>query len=122
MVFSADGRMLASAALDPTISPGESGATLRVFSIGDGKQLIRVPLPETPLYIGFSSDQAFLEVAVGDQDIRLVRFPIQAQGLIENACARMGRNLSEEEWARYLGDAPPGKTCIELNPAAAEVQ
>ena len=122
MVFSADGRMLASAALDPTISPGESGATLRVFSIGDGKQLIRVSLPETPHYIGFSSDQAFLEVAVGDQDIRLVRFPIQAQGLIENACGRMGRNLSENEWARYLGDAPPRKTCIELNPAAAEVQ
>jgi WD40 repeat protein len=122
MAFSADGRMLASVARDPTVAPGEGGATLRVFNIDDGKQLIRVPLPETPHYVGFSADQAFLEVAVGDEDIRLERFPTHAQGLIENACARVGRNLSEEEWARYLGDAPPRKTCIKLNPAAAEVQ
>jgi WD40 repeat protein len=120
MVFSGDGQMLASAALDPTRTAEGSGATLRVFGL-TGKELIRIPLAEMPLYIGFSPDRAFLEVAVGDKDIRLLRFPIHAQGLIEDACARMGRNLTEGEWARYLGDTPRRKTCIELNPAAAEI-
>jgi len=51
LVFSADGQMLASAAVDPTTV--ENGTTLRIFSVGAAKELIRVPLAETPLYIGF---------------------------------------------------------------------
>jgi len=36
--------------------------------------------------------------------------------------ARLGRNLTQQESARYLGDPSDTKTCIELNPAAAAVQ
>jgi WD40 repeat protein len=121
IAFSGDGRLLASVALDPTVT-WEGGATLRVFSIDDERQLIRVPLPEVPLHIGFSADHAFLEAVVGEEDIRLVRFPIHSQDLIEQACALMGRNLSEDEWNRYLHDAPPRKTCAKLNAAAARIK
>jgi WD40 repeat protein len=121
IVFSRDGQLLASTAVDPTRMAVEKRETLRVFSI-TGKELIRVPLDETPVYMSISPDQAFLEVAVGDKDIRLVRFPIRAQDLIEDACSRVTRNLKQAEWVRYLPDTPYRETCTELNPAAAEVE
>jgi hypothetical protein len=31
--------------------------------------------------------------------------------MIAAACARLTRNLSEEEWRRYVGDEPRRKTC-----------
>ena len=122
IVFSSDGELLASVAVDPTLPPGEGGATLRVFEVNTEKELIRVPLPETPHFIAFSPDRAFLQIAVGIRHLRLERFPIRAHGLIEEACARVGRNLSEEEWTRYLGEVPYRKTCTELNPAALDIQ
>jgi hypothetical protein len=133
LVISPDGKMVFS--LGRKRATGfEAGATIfeaegedrvvqvtRVFSI-TGKELIRVPLDETPVYMSISPDRAFLDVAVGDKDLRLVRFPIHAQDLISDACSRLGRNLTEAEWARYVVGAPYRKTCIELNPAAAEIQ
>lgn len=122
LAFSADGGLLASAAVDPRLSwPGQQ-ATLRVFDLATQRELIRVPLPEVPHVIGISTDKAFLEIVVGWKNLRLERFPIDARGLIDEACARVGRNLTDPEWARYLGDAPYRKTCNELNPAALEIQ
>lgn len=40
--------------------------------------------------------------------------PLQPARLIEIACSRLGRNLSEADWRRYLRDAPYRKTCPEL--------
>jgi WD40 repeat protein len=133
MVFSPDGQMLASAAIDPTRPGEEQLATLRVFNIMGKVEILRVPSRDTDSrsgwlgreklhLIGFSPDQAFLEIAVGDKDIRLVRFPIRAQDLIEDACSRVTRNLKPAEWARYLPDTPYRETCPKLNPAAVEVE
>ena len=72
--------------------------------------------------MGFSPDRAFLEIAVGNKHIRLERFPLRAQDLIEDACARVGRNLTEAEWSRYMEDTPYRVTCPKLNPAAVDVQ
>ncbi len=124
IVFSTDGKLLASVALDPTQTDehDDNDATLRVFDIAAETELIRARLTEQHAYIGFSSDHAFLNAAFGDEDIRLEQFPIHPQDLIDKACARMGRNLTEEEWVRYLGKTPYQKTCKELNPAAAEIE
>ena len=122
IVFSDDGALLASVAVDATQTPGKGAATLRVFEVSTEKELIRIPLPETPHFIAFSSDRAFLQIGVGNRHLRLERFPIRARGLIEEACARVGRNLSDAEWERYLGDLPARNTCTELNPAALEIR
>jgi hypothetical protein len=34
--------------------------------------------------------------------------------LVAEACARLTRNLSPEEWRQYLGDEPYRKTCPGL--------
>jgi hypothetical protein len=125
IVFSSDGQMLASTAINPTRSPRDKRRTLRVFNITGRKESIRVPLAETLRYVGFSPDGAFLDIAVGDKDIRLARLPIHPQDLIADACARVDRNLTSAEWARYLnffGDMPYRETCMEVNPAAAEIR
>jgi hypothetical protein len=36
------------------------------------------------------------------------------EDLIAEACARLTRNLTQEEWERYLGDEPYRKTCPDL--------
>jgi hypothetical protein len=36
--------------------------------------------------------------------------------LIDEACARLTRNLTPEEWRQYLGDEPYRKTCPNLPP------
>jgi WD40 repeat protein len=122
VVFSSDGTLLASVTENPTRSEQERGATLRVFDVRLATELIRVPLHETPLFMGFSPDRAFLEIAVGNKHIRLERFPLRVQDLIEDACARVGRNLTAAEWSRYMEDTPYRVTCPKLNPAAVDVQ
>jgi len=122
MVFSADGRMLATATHDPTMTDGERVDTLRVFYIGSQKELVRAPLGETALRFRFSDDKAFLEIATGWRHIRTERLPLRPNDLIEDACARVARNLTPEEWSRYLGDSPFRETCPVLNPAAMEIR
>ena len=45
-------------------------------------------------------------------DIVVLRQPLQAQDLIAEACSRVTRNLTEDEWAKYVGpEIPYRKTC-----------
>jgi len=123
VVFNADGTLLASVTENPTLPEKERVATLRVFDVRSAKEVMRVPLHGgAPLFIGFSPDGAFLEIVVGERHLRRERFPLRVEGLIEDACSRVSRNLTEEEWVRYFGDIPYRQTCSELNPAAAEIQ
>jgi len=123
VMFSADGALLASVTENPTLLEEERIVTLRVFDVRSTKELIRVPLHgDVPLSLGFSTDKAFLEIIVGERRLRRESFPLRAEDLIADACARVSRNLTEAEWLRYLGDIPYRKTCGELNPAAMEMQ
>jgi hypothetical protein len=42
----------------------------------------------------------------------LARLDLDVSSWARRACARANRNLSADEWRRYLPDEPPGKTCI----------
>jgi hypothetical protein len=37
---------------------------------------------------------------------------------IADACSKLDRNLTHEEWTTYLGNRPYRQTCQQLNPAA----
>ncbi|MGH8569550.1 MAG: hypothetical protein ACREXU_16475 [Gammaproteobacteria bacterium] len=41
----------------------------------------------------------------------LHRHCVRAEDLIAETCARLTRNLTAEEWTRYLGDTPSRETC-----------
>jgi hypothetical protein len=39
---------------------------------------------------------------------------LRQDDLIEEACRRLPRNLSKQEWREYIGDDAHHKTCPEL--------
>lgn len=116
IVFDAAGKSVATIAEDPT-SHAERKETLRAFDIRSQTELIRVPFGETPWLLRFSADRTHLEVATGRRGIRIERFPLRSSDLVEDACARVERNLSRDEWSRYVGDLPYRETCPVLNSA-----
>jgi len=42
------------------------------------------------------------------------RYPSQIQAMIDETCERLNRNLTSEEWSRYMAPEPYRKTCSNL--------
>jgi WD40 repeat protein len=64
----------------------------------------------------FTEGGRYLELAsrVGDR-IRVTRHSIRPKDLIDDACARLTRNLRVEEWKGYVGPSVPyHRTCANL--------
>jgi WD40 repeat protein len=121
MVFAADNRTLATIARNPQGLPSQ-GATLHVFDIGSQTEIARAPLAEVAPMLRFSADNSAVEFAFGWHSMRTQRVPLRMPELIAAACARVTRNLTPDEWARYFGDAAYHETCPVLNPAATELR
>ena len=64
----------------------------------------------------FAEDQRYLEVAsIVGAEVRITRHALRPDDLREDACSRLTRNLTVEEWKEYLGPAIPyRKTCPNL--------
>lgn len=54
-------------------------------------------------------------------DESVIVYPLAVADMIAEACARVDRNLTREEWQRYLPDEPYRATCNELPAAASEL-
>lgn len=98
-VFSAEMRYLAAL----------SGDTVRLWELESGKEAFRIPTGDRPL----AFDQASRYLATTDGKTVRVWFLRQAD-LIAEACRRLPRNLSAEEWRESVGDEAYHKTCPEL--------
>jgi WD40 repeat protein len=62
--------------------------------------------------VAFSPDGHWLVHGGGD---RLAQVWLsQPKDLIDEACARLTRNLTRSEWQQYLGDEPYRPTCPNL--------
>jgi WD40 repeat protein len=62
--------------------------------------------------VAFSVDSRWLASASDDHTLRI--WALKTEDLIEQACARLPRNLSREEWNNYMGDEPYSPTCPKL--------
>ncbi|MFL6201013.1 MAG: WD40 repeat domain-containing protein [Thermoanaerobaculia bacterium] len=118
VVFSPSGRRLASLTRDPTFLEEESAFTLHVFDLSTRNEIIRTTLNDLPRGLWFSPDEKAVEIAFGRRNLRLERFPLGAEELLRSACARVGRNLDETEWERYMSGMTFRRTCTAINPAA----
>jgi WD domain, G-beta repeat len=105
LAFFADGETLISGGYDQTI---------RFWDV-PRRQAIGSPLighPNPVDHLALSGDNATLVSA--DLWRTIILYDVDLASWRHRACERANRNLSEEEWARYLAPEPYRATCPEF--------
>src|ERR1041385_1524491 len=101
--FSSDGRFLATGSVD---------GTARIWDIVSGFELSRITYDHPVMAIAFSEDGSYVATATDDGVVHTwFRHPDE---LVDVICNRLTRNLTQDEWTRYVGKQPYRKTCSNL--------
>jgi WD40 repeat protein len=100
VAFSKNGKLLATAGNDKTA---------RVWEVSSGQEVTRVKHEGAVYAVAFGPDDKYLATASSDNTDRVSL--LRPKDLITEACSRLTRNLTREEWKRYLGNGPYRPTC-----------
>jgi dipeptidyl aminopeptidase/acylaminoacyl peptidase len=101
--FSNDGRYLAFESTEGIVS---------VLDMTTFEEITRLTHPNTIYDISFSPDNQQLLIQSGISTVYLWRY--LPEDVITEACNRLSRNLTEEEWQTYIGDEPYHPTCPNI--------
>jgi WD40 repeat protein len=106
MIFSGDGKYVATIGHDKVA---------RVWETATGHESFRLTLEGEVNDLAFSPDGQYVAVASADRTARVWR--VTGSGgsdVAAEACKRLSRNLTPQEWSRYFDDQPYRKTCENL--------
>ncbi len=104
VAFSPDGQRVATASEDNTA---------RVWEAATGREVARMAHDDIVTAVAFSPDGQRLATASVDNTARV--WLIWPEDLIAEACGRLTRNLTRDEWRRYLPDESYHPTCPNLS-------
>lgn len=108
LAFSPDSRFLATGSVD---------TTLRIFKAKTGEEISRRSLGGTVTAVSFPRDSPYLVTASRSPDgtFTIKKELYRSEDLIADACSRVTRNLSLDEWNSYVGkEVPYHRTCSKL--------
>jgi len=108
VIFSADAKFLATA---------EDDGTARIWDASKWQEVSAMNYGKSRGQVVFSSNLRYLATAEEAASSWLLApelWPLRPADLIEQACARLTRNLTLEEWELYLPGKAPHKTCPNL--------
>jgi WD40 repeat protein len=111
LVFSSKGEHLAAVGGSSDTASGSP----RIWNSRTGMEEVTIPHVEDGVYssvysLAFSPDDETLVTA--GRDILFHHW--RNQGLIQDACARLTRNLTQDEWTQFFPRVPYRKTCPSL--------
>ena len=83
-----------------------------MWDVASGGEVARVSHEDSVNGVAFSPNGKYLATSSDDKTSRLGIW--QPEGLIDEACIYLARNLTSREWQEYVGGEPYHKTCANL--------
>ena len=119
--FSPDGRFIASGGDDGAAILWDLKSRQPVAEFRHGSSVLSgdgtARTPRAVNHVSFSPDGKILATDGPENDILL--WDVDVVSWQRQACQRINRNLSSEEWSRYIGETPYRETCPSGRPRTA---
>ena len=99
---------------DRFLATSSSDLMGRVFEVATSKEIWHSRLAEDSFFpMAFMSNDKYVLLASGPNDLVVQRLLWQPRDLIEQACTLLNHNLEPEDWKGFSSEAQP-KTCPNL--------